>query len=121
QRRQQMYRALYSLSESKNSIYSFFFSSRRRHTRWPRDWNSDVCSSDLHHLGWLKYFRKHICIPSSAYGGIHFPRIATNAGGFNFPFLFFRTLFEKRLFHLMESVLEHELLIETGRHTVTSS
>src|SRR5207253_6539852 len=22
--------------------------SRRRHTRWPRDWSSDVCSSDLH-------------------------------------------------------------------------
>src|SRR5437870_12358084 len=29
---------------------SFFFSSRRRHTRWPRDWSSDVCSSDLTHL-----------------------------------------------------------------------
>src|SRR5690625_4729786 len=28
-------------------IFSFFFSSRRRHTRWPRDWSSDVCSSDL--------------------------------------------------------------------------
>src|SRR5439155_5075870 len=25
----------------------FFFSSRRRHKRWPRDWSSDVCSSDL--------------------------------------------------------------------------
>src|SRR6266702_1511926 len=25
----------------------FFFSSSRRHTRWPRDWSSDVCSSDL--------------------------------------------------------------------------
>src|SRR5690625_6095621 len=25
----------------------FFFSSRRRHTRWPRDWSSDVCSSDV--------------------------------------------------------------------------
>src|SRR5437870_9235634 len=27
--------------------FFFFFSSRRRHTRWPRDWSSDVCSSDL--------------------------------------------------------------------------
>src|SRR5690606_41073543 len=29
--------------------YSFyvFFSSRRRHTRFSRDWSSDVCSSDL--------------------------------------------------------------------------
>src|SRR5690606_40247489 len=28
----------------------FFFSSRRRHTRFSRDWSSDVCSSDL----WLE-------------------------------------------------------------------
>src|SRR5690625_7512093 len=33
------------------SVFSFFFfSSRRRHTRWPRDWSSDVCSSDLDQL-----------------------------------------------------------------------
>src|SRR5690606_9878903 len=31
------------------SVFSFFFffSSRRRHTRFSRDWSSDVCSSDL--------------------------------------------------------------------------
>src|SRR2546429_2679422 len=29
------------------SICTFFFSSRRRHTRCSRDWSSDVCSSDL--------------------------------------------------------------------------
>src|SRR5690606_40992551 len=28
-------------------LCSFFFSSRRRHTRFSRDWSSDVCSSDL--------------------------------------------------------------------------
>src|SRR3712207_2396285 len=28
-------------------MYCFFFSSRRRHTRYWRDWSSDVCSSDL--------------------------------------------------------------------------
>src|SRR2546427_1964000 len=27
---------------------AFFFSSRRRHTRFDCDWSSDVCSSDLH-------------------------------------------------------------------------
>src|SRR6266511_5184613 len=27
--------------------FMFFFSSRRRHTRFSRDWSSDVCSSDL--------------------------------------------------------------------------
>src|SRR6267154_4063886 len=29
----------------------FFFSSRRRHTRWTGDWSSDVCSSDLRGRG----------------------------------------------------------------------
>src|SRR3712207_2536758 len=29
----------------------FFFSSRRRHTRYWRDWSSDVCSSDLEERG----------------------------------------------------------------------
>src|SRR6266511_5923623 len=29
------------------AVSFFFFSSRRRHTRFSRDWSSDVCSSDL--------------------------------------------------------------------------
>src|SRR5690348_13951907 len=28
----------------------FFFSSRRRHSRWTGDWSSDVCSSDLEYV-----------------------------------------------------------------------
>src|SRR2546430_8571438 len=32
---------------SQLNSYSFFFSSRRRHTRFDCDWSSDVCSSDL--------------------------------------------------------------------------
>ena len=31
----------------REKVLSFFFSSRRRHTRLRRDWSSDVCSSDL--------------------------------------------------------------------------
>src|SRR5690606_39889547 len=30
-----------------DGVLLFFFSSRRRHTRFSRDWSSDVCSSDL--------------------------------------------------------------------------
>src|SRR3712207_7365525 len=30
-----------------STVCFFFFSSRRRHTRYWRDWSSDVCSSDL--------------------------------------------------------------------------
>src|SRR2546430_10316167 len=32
------------------AIFYFFFSSRRRHTRFDCDWSSDVCSSDLYEL-----------------------------------------------------------------------
>src|SRR3712207_7977050 len=33
--------------KKKKADELFFFSSRRRHTRYWRDWSSDVCSSDL--------------------------------------------------------------------------
>src|SRR5271156_5318209 len=33
--------------------FCFFFSSRRRHTRWTGDWSSDVCSSDLGATRWV--------------------------------------------------------------------
>src|SRR3712207_1772627 len=37
----------------------FFFSSRRRHTRYWRDWSSDVCSSDLLVGEALQFLRAH--------------------------------------------------------------
>src|SRR5690606_40946166 len=55
--------------------FFFFFSSRRRHTRFSRDWSSDVCSSDLsniqqrmlshNHLGkkgWTVRFRPWVIV-----------------------------------------------------------
>src|SRR5437764_7764950 len=54
-------------------IYGFFFSSRRRHTRYIGDWSSDVCSSDLYgardgdvkraHAG--AHRNRHPCVSSS--------------------------------------------------------
>src|SRR2546430_9088596 len=40
----------------------FFFSSRRRHTRFDCDWSSDVCSSDLkcNVSHYLKRLRRHL-------------------------------------------------------------
>src|SRR2546430_8571944 len=35
------------LSSVREVLVFFFFSSRRRHTRFDCDWSSDVCSSDL--------------------------------------------------------------------------
>src|SRR2546430_7410221 len=42
---------LLSICLCKMCIVVFFFSSRRRHTRFDCDWSSDVCSSDLLALG----------------------------------------------------------------------
>src|SRR5690606_39291137 len=36
----------------------FFFSSRRRHTRFSRDWSSDVCSSDLNNTNCDPIYKK---------------------------------------------------------------
>src|SRR5207237_6593630 len=47
----------------------FFFSSRRRHTRFKCDWSSDVCSSDLalRCSGVLVFVRAMVGIPSSVW------------------------------------------------------
>src|SRR3712207_7479591 len=72
--------------------FCFFFSSRRRHTRYWRDWSSDVCSSDLAHdhadpcVAIIKHAnpcgiavgtdiaaahrKAHACDPVSAFGGV---------------------------------------------------
>src|SRR5574339_208196 len=40
--------------ERNEILFLFFFSSRRRHTRSPGDWSSDVCSSDLLERVWAR-------------------------------------------------------------------
>src|SRR5690606_4805697 len=49
--------------------YIFFFSSRRRHTRFSRDWSSDVCSSDL--MGAAYLFVVYPSIIHEQIGGPH--------------------------------------------------
>src|SRR5207237_6567109 len=55
----------------------FFFSSRRRHTRFKCDWSSDVCSSDL---GWHHVCRRQAACPSNC-GDDEGARDATLAAG----------------------------------------
>src|SRR5438445_4556013 len=56
-----------SLSSTVNlsAAVIFFFSSRRRHTRYWRDWSSEVCSSDLH-LSESEFSRR-----VNAHGAVH--------------------------------------------------
>src|SRR5690554_2129723 len=59
---------------------TFFFSSRRRHTRCGRDWSSDVCSSDL----WLTSTQVNFCAKAYSTVAIDHPDAAalTVLGGF---------------------------------------
>src|SRR5690606_40136930 len=63
--------------------FTFFFSSRRRHTRFSRDWSSDVCSSDLctYASGRYTRIREQFNVPLAAFEGIQAPlaRLAGNA------------------------------------------
>src|SRR5688572_32799440 len=67
----------------------FFFSSRRRHTRFDCDWSSDVCSSDLE-----RELAVRACI-AAAVGGVIGARIAwlllhpSVAGTLGGPFAFY--------------------------------
>src|SRR6266568_3344210 len=60
---------LLSLKPSQTAVW-FYFSSRRRHTRWNCDWSSDVCSSDLTRAG-----------PRRARGGAARVQAETRGGG----------------------------------------
>src|SRR5690606_40522634 len=62
----------------------FFFSSRRRHTRFSRDWSSDVCSSDLDApSGHVRFLQSPVlaslsglapCLPCACVRYPHIPR-----------------------------------------------
>src|SRR3712207_8707239 len=47
-----------------------FFSSRRRHTRYWRDWSSDVCSSDLNKKSYVYVFSPHKTVPGLSQVGL---------------------------------------------------
>src|SRR5256886_4786060 len=51
--------------KAETTCLSFFFSSRRRHTRFDCDWSSDVCSSDL---AGIAYFSEPIAAGRSTSG-----------------------------------------------------
>src|SRR5690606_39788096 len=48
-----------------SAVVFFFFSSRRRHTRFSRDWSSDVCSSDLVSKIAEQYFPQSLFVDAS--------------------------------------------------------
>src|SRR6266853_4980686 len=69
-----MYSVSFYSSRNVASTLFFFFSSRRRHTRFDCDWSSDVCSSDLAQarrgLGFTAWrdYRRFSDLEDTAYG-----------------------------------------------------
>src|SRR5690606_9293083 len=53
-----------------------FFSSRRRHTRFSRDWSSDVCSSDLTSLGFPYYTDNWMTLNASLFSALKLEKLA---------------------------------------------
>src|SRR5688572_20777215 len=65
----------YCLIVGSISLVLFFFSSRRRHTRFDCDWSSDVCSSDLGALDHDSPAKVHGERSSSVPCGSNFPLV----------------------------------------------
>src|SRR5690606_39870729 len=60
-----------------------FFSSRRRHTRFSRDWSSDVCSSDLYlvvNVMSSMLFLVAIAVTYAATGSVNLAQLAIRIG-----------------------------------------
>src|SRR5689334_18482840 len=56
----------------------FFFSSRRRHTRWNCDWSSDVCSSDLGLQATINIAVATVSVPTK---GLSLPLVSAGGSG----------------------------------------
>src|SRR5256886_8646230 len=54
-----------STDGKRQAVCFFFFSSRRRHTRFDCDWSSDVCSSDLSDLALLALCADEPCLATA--------------------------------------------------------
>src|SRR5689334_21274695 len=68
---------------SRHASPFFFFTSRRRHTRWNCDWRADVCSSDLTNPPTCWAIRRSSAMADSLEPAIaELRRIAQRVGGF---------------------------------------
>src|SRR5690606_40138674 len=95
------------LNSTHGFHFFFFFSSRRRHTRFSRDWSSDVCSSDLSHL--LQHAREDAITHIRK----HEPKIKTRETGRRF--IFAETLINKGPGDRKSVVVKHPFNL-TGFH-----
>src|SRR3712207_7677201 len=80
----------------------FFFSSRRRHTRYWRDWSSDVCSSDL----WWQSRKYDAALPKDASDSVLRAVLAYHQAKGGFP---------KNFVEVEEAIWKHKKPPKIGR------
>src|SRR5256885_8506486 len=101
---------------------TFFFSSRRRHTRLQGDWSSDVCSSDL---AWCSRDRASSSITSPAAVNCTRRRSEEHTSELQSPCnLVCRLLLEKKKIyqHMQLTMTHHHISIyTTPRHAIPHS
>src|SRR3989475_6620142 len=74
-----------------SAVAFFFFSSRRRHTRFDCDWSSDVCSSDLSRSGRAgRSYRMTTSSGGGGGGGDDIQLVTFKVGGQDFAFNIFQ-------------------------------
>src|SRR5215475_2148046 len=90
--------------------FFFFFSSRRRHTRFSRDWSSDVCSSDLVGLGWTGgILGKELAAAGLKVVALERGEMRTTADDYSLP----------NIRDELRYVVRQELMMNTARDTLT--
>src|SRR5205085_12425837 len=92
----------------------FFFSSRRRHTRFDCDWSSDVCSSDLDPDDKMRGIRKRLIISilvvGVAIGGIYGLKAGSRRFGVGFsrPTTQDFIVIARRYEHIVQAVYDYK-------------
>src|SRR5690606_40109774 len=89
-----------------------FFSSRRRHTRFSRDWSSDVCSSDLGRCNLPLYLGSTNTLPASAYSLSRFVKLKALT-----PKLFSKRKSPILIKNLSSAKMERLLIARSEEHT----
>src|SRR2546430_1270798 len=105
-------------------MWLFFFSSRRRHTRFDCDWSSDVCSSDLYVYGIVET-KEHLNFGKIGIGGAGEPVYTVNhqdiaAVVSKTPVAIFDPTRENALAHehVIETVMKNHTIIPMSFGTV---
>src|SRR5260370_33967287 len=104
-------------SDDVGCFACFFFSSRRRHTRFKCDWSSDVCSSDL--MLFFKDVSQKLPVRAAVYYALEAKYFGEHASGVGESTDMFVLQFDGAIVHFVqindEKTIERKLMPMCGR------